>query len=335
MSVPGDALPSNAHTLAGSALPARVRKVLEATLARVHAALADPVRSTCAALEGELFARAERARSNEAQSELMAQLHALRRNAHAVLPCMLAQLESELAAIRSPRAVDRPAAALPATLTLVEDEEMDQQIVLRELARRQEARLQAPLALLGQRFGVLAGAPALDEEAVPLGPASFGRALREAGQRLQVDLTTRLQFYRAFEQKAMVEGYAELLDAVGEVMAQQGVLPGLVYAPRRSRVVGEPRSRPGGDAAGAGGGNRPMTGWMGQSSGATWTSPAALFGSIARSLGGRDVAADPAPTFGMLQKMLAAKQAADAAAAGLGGTAGTAGASAAQAGGGT
>lgn len=326
MSVPGDTITATATgTLAASGLPPRVRKVLDATLARAQAALADPVRSTCVALEGDLFARAERARSNEAQAELMVNLQAVRQHAGAVLPRMLVQLESELAAIRTPRAPLQAPVAMPATLTLVEDAEMDQEIVLRELVRRQESRLQVPLHLLGQRFGVLAGAPALDEAVVPLGPQSLCRALRAAAPLLQVDLATRLQFYRLFEQKVLAD-YAELLNAIGQTMEREGVLPGLVYAPRHSRserTAARPRPAPGKQdpakprgesAAPEGDGNRPLTGWMGQSRARSWASPAAMLGSLARGLTGRAAAEDDAPTFGMLQKMLAARNAAAAAA---------------------
>ena len=81
------------------------------------------------------------------------------------------------------RASAAPDAALPGAfqhLSLVDETEMDEDTVLRDIAVRQESRASLPLHLLGQRFGVLAGAPAFDAERLPLGPQSLCRILRDA-----------------------------------------------------------------------------------------------------------------------------------------------------------
>ena len=77
----------------------------------------------------------------------------------------------------------------PNDLRLIEDHELDEGSVLRAIASRHESRTSLPLHLLGQRFGVLAGAPAYDAERLPIGlPEVLKTAPRE---RL-------LEFYQAW-----------------------------------------------------------------------------------------------------------------------------------------
>ena len=65
-------------------------------------------------------------------------------------------------------------------LSLVDESVMDEGAVLYAIASRQESRANLILHLLGQRFGVLAAAPAFDSERIPLGPQALCRAVRHA-----------------------------------------------------------------------------------------------------------------------------------------------------------
>ncbi|SEL64021.1 Protein of unknown function [Pseudoxanthomonas sp. GM95] len=222
-------------TLAGSTLPVRVRRILDVLLTQLQPELATRLDATADALEQELFTQAERARSNELQGTHMANLQLLRKHRARLLPQMAAALESELANLRTPREAPEEPAEIPSMLTLVADDDIDQDIVLQEIARRHENRHHEALTLLSQRMGVLAGSPALEEAQQPLSPQSLCRALRAAAAELDVDLPTQLQFYRLFEQHGMAS-YGDLLDALSELLGQQGVLPGLVFAPQRART---------------------------------------------------------------------------------------------------
>jgi len=226
---------STADTLAASTLPPRVRRILDALLARAQPHLARRLDAAADALEQELFTQAERARSNELQGTHMANLQQLRKHRARLLPRMAAQLESELARLRSPRVVAEEPAEIPSMLTLVADDDIDQDIVLQEIARRHENRHHESLHLLSQRLGVLAGSPALEETLQPLSPQSLCRALRVASAELDVDLPTQLQLYRLFEQHGM-GSYGDMLEDLSELLGQQGVLPGLVFAPQRART---------------------------------------------------------------------------------------------------
>lgn len=237
MAASGAASPidTTTDTLAASSLPARVRHILESLLARLQPHLATRLEATADALEQELFAQAERARSNELQGTHMANLQQLRKHRARLLPRMAAVLESELANLRSPRQAPQEPATIPSMLTLVADEDIDQDIVLQDIARRHENRHHQALHLFSQRLGVLAGSPALEETLQPLSPQSLCRALRVASAELDLDLPTQLQLYRNFEQRGMAS-YGRMLEELNDLLGQQGVLPGLVFAPQRART---------------------------------------------------------------------------------------------------
>ncbi|HEX7804380.1 MAG TPA: DUF1631 domain-containing protein [Pseudoxanthomonas sp.] len=270
------ALPSSTPATIAQALslPPRVRKILGIFFGRVSLDLSERIGQMLVESEQQLFKLAERARSNEKQAEQFANLHGLRTSRADLLPMFLAGLEGEFAAIRLPRAApakDAHERIEYQTLTLVEDAEMDQDIVLREIARRHDARARAPLYLMGQRFGVLAGSPAFDVAQLPVGPQTLCKVLRASvAAAFKIDLDSQLLLYKAFDQKVLVD-YAGWIEVLNTLLAQQGVLPGLVYAPQRARSE-EGSRRPGGSVPHSlEGAARPMTDWYGHSSPSAWS----------------------------------------------------------------
>ena len=225
--LPSAMAPSTPATIAQAvSLPPRARKILVGFFERVSLDLGERINQMLVESEQQLFKLAERARNNEKQAEQFANLHGLRKRRADLLPMFLAGLESEFAALRVPR----PAPAKDAherieyqTMTLVEDAEMDQDIVLREIARRHDARARTPLYLLGQRFGVLAGSPAFDAAQVPVGPQTLCKILRASvAAAFEIDLDSQLLLYRSFDQKVLAD-YVSWIEVLNDQLAQQGV----------------------------------------------------------------------------------------------------------------
>ncbi|MEQ1512412.1 MAG: DUF1631 family protein [Lysobacteraceae bacterium] len=244
------------RTLATAGLPRRVRRTLERALALFSEELERNLVTTVTEFEEELFRLADRTGAVGGGSiDYMHTLRIVRLNRHDLVPRFMQVVETGLAGIRKPMlfsATSRPATT-PApmvnfrNLSLVDESVMDEGAVLHAIASRQESRANLVLHLLGQRFGVLAAAPALDSERIPLGPQALCRAIRHATESVQLDHGARLLFYRIFDRRVMVQclGLAEKLDAL---LVEEGVLPGLTYVPMRTR------------AAGAGGGDSDMDG---------------------------------------------------------------------------
>ena len=251
-------------TIASSALPPRVRRVLQNLYDHIGTDFIAALNAMLVEYEQQLFKQAEQARSNHLQAQVFVDLRALQKHRTELVPHYMFGLEAELAGIRTPRPAAETASALRLdyqTLTLVEDAVMDQEIVLREVARRHEQRGNAQILMLGQRFGVLARAPAYDADTLPLGPHRLCQVLKQAATCLQLSLDAQLVLYRTFDHKVM-QNYSEWAGTVNQFLSREGILPGLVYMPRRVRVqeaIRHPRDAADGTA-------RPLTGWQGAAS---------------------------------------------------------------------
>lgn len=273
-----------ASQAAAAPLSARARRILAALHAQWAKGLANPLRLTLAELERELFSHAERARSSQAQADLYAAAQRL----HGHGERFVASMESGLAeAFATPvRPGARPHGELPTQpLTLVEDTDIDRDIVLNDIARREASRCNHALQLLGQRFGVLAARPAFEIDQLPCGPHALCRLLREAGETLELGLDGQLLLYRVFE-RHLRERLAELLEQANALLASAGVLPGLVYVPYLGRTShGRRGAAPRGGGAPARASARPLTSWAGQGPAASWSS-AMLSGALAAATPG-------------------------------------------------
>ncbi len=254
-------------TIASSALPPRVRRVLQSLLDHIATDFVSALNGMLVEFEQQLFKQAEQARSNHAQTQIFVDLRSLQKNRVELVPHYMFALEAELAAIRStqPRGEQAQLRLDYQTLTLVEDAAMDQEIVLREVARRHEQRGNAQILMLGQRMGVLACRPAYEAETLPLGPNRLCHLLKDAAACLDLSIDAQLVLYRSFDHKVMLN-YTEWANTVNQFLAREGILPGLSYMPRRARsfeVV-----RPPSDEARSGA--RPMTAWQSQTGASHW-----------------------------------------------------------------
>lgn len=226
-------------TLATAALPRRVRRLLEQLYALVSDEIAPQMERMLAEFEQQLFRQADQARNPGLQSGYLETLRLVRLRRSDLIPRYLVGLEAELSRVREGAAERTTRSATSAApefreLRLVEDSEIDEATVLRSLASRHESRAGLGLLLLGQRFGVLAGAPAFDSERLPVGPHRLIRRFAQACQPLQIPLESRLDLYRVFDQQVML-GYSALVESMNLLLARDNVLPSLSFVPLRAR----------------------------------------------------------------------------------------------------
>ena len=240
------------RSLATAGLPPRVRKALELAVSAVTDALEPRLDAMLGEFEEELFRLADQARHPGMESGYMQTLRAFRLNRADLVPRFILEVEAAAAAIRKPADTPRPSAeagrSRPAqsgfgALSLVDDAIMDEGLVLREIASRQEGRAALPLHLLGQRFGVLAGAPAFDAERLPLGPQAICRAMGTVAKALDIEHDSRLLLYRIFDRHVMA-GYPRVLERLDELLDEEGILPGLTHVPVRVRPSPQPAGEP-------------------------------------------------------------------------------------------
>ncbi|MGB3394369.1 MAG: DUF1631 domain-containing protein [Stenotrophomonas sp.] len=266
--------------IAAAPVPPRVRQLLEAIHGVAAQALTPHLQLTTVQLERELFNQAEKARNSQIQSDIYAQIRQLGVHSAQLPVWFLDTLAEEIAGLREPVVATKTPTPVRA-MTLVTDTDIDRDIVLHEMARRESLRAQSHLQLLGQRFGVLAAQPAFDVERLPVGPYGLCRILRQCGERLELDTFAQLQLYHVFERQVL-DLLVELLDRLNILLAREGVLPGLVYIPYLPRPSAPRRggvgAAPGGDTPMAT--QRPLTQWQGQAPAMSW-SAAALAADVA------------------------------------------------------
>ncbi|MCD9088021.1 DUF1631 domain-containing protein [Stenotrophomonas sp. SY1] len=247
-----------------------MRQLLEATCRVAEEVLRVPLQLTMVELERALFQSAEKARNSQIQSDVYAQLRLLRARSEEFPALYFDAVAAQLAQFKEPA---RPNAEVHAaafkSMTLVEDTDIDRDIVLSEMARRESIRGASPLLLLGQRFAVLAAQPAFDPERLPLGPYALCRALRDSGEQMQFTLETQLLLYQVFERQVMSR-HAELTDRLNIQLAREGVLPGLVYRPYLPRPSAPRGTGAAAGNKGAAAASAPLTGWQGQAPAASW-----------------------------------------------------------------
>ncbi|MFP7722282.1 DUF1631 family protein [Lysobacter sp. A3-1-A15] len=271
-------------TLESAALPRRVHGALEHLYALLSDELERQLERMLSDFEQQLFRLAEQARNAGEQSRHFETLRRIRQNRSDLVPRYLAALEHELTRIRGP--MSAPAVEVhglaPAfeTLRLVDEAEVTQEAMVQAVASRHEARAGLPLMLLGQRFGVLAGAPAFDAEHLPVGPHALGRLLAEAASVLNIDAHSMQLLFKSFDSQVM-SGYAQLVETMNALLARDNILPSLSYVPLRVRPTAQSTGRDGaatkadrstGSAGEEGGpatarsrnGPRPHTAWYGE-----------------------------------------------------------------------
>lgn len=229
--------------LSQRALPRRVRQLLEGVLKFASDELERGLKLTLDETEQQLFKLADQARSGDIQASCFEALREIKRGRADVVPRFLIALEGALATLKDPPEQSPLASGDTrmafGELSLVADVELEQNMLLGEIASRGEVRHSLPLFLLGQRFGVIAGRPAFEAERLPVGPRALCGFLRSAVATLDLNNEYRLLIYRQFERQVMGL-IGSLYEALNSFLARERVLPNLSFAPNRKAAA--PRS---------------------------------------------------------------------------------------------
>ena len=127
--------------IASAPVSARVRHLLESIFQATDEVLRTPLQLTAIELERAMFKRAELAHNSQIQSDIYAQLRVLREHMEQFPELFLDALAMQVASFKDPPKPDQEAhAATFKSMTLVEDTDIDRDIVLHEMARREAFR---------------------------------------------------------------------------------------------------------------------------------------------------------------------------------------------------
>ena len=208
--------------------PAHVRDILQGLLGLCATGLETRISATLAEFEKQLIRLADKATIHQ-QNQYFDSVQVLKRGRGDVMPRFLGSLEHTLAHlgedVRRP-ARTRDAVAPAVKLALTDSVQLDESLVLSDIATKVELRVREPLYALGHRFGVLAATSRIATEGMPLGPRALAEAMRHAAAELDLPLEHRLVLYRCFERVVMNE-IVTFYGALNNFLAQRGVLPDL------------------------------------------------------------------------------------------------------------
>jgi len=239
-------------------LPPRVRQVLEGVLGLFSRNLERSLVPVLDEFEISLVRQASKSQAGEAGQRSLESVRKLKSTRSQLLPRLILALEHGVARLDQ-RAAAAPKKTTPLALALEDLElvgstDLDETLTLQDMAARLEARHSLALYELGHRFAVLVARPAFHADAVPLGPAHVGEALRYAAAALDVPIDHRVLLYEVFDRLAM-SGVGALYAAANVHFVEQGIFRHLqVQTSVRGRDAGARPgidSRPATSAAGA------------------------------------------------------------------------------------
>ena len=160
------------------------------------------------------------------------------------------------------------------SLTLVEDEDLEQSIAVAEMVASLRSACEEELFALSQRFGFLLERPALANEANPVSPETVLGALKHACDQIEAGYKVRLTLLRALQGHVAVD-LQQVYHDLNSHLVERHILPEVRPVIRRSPAT---RVRARGEAA-------PSTGQStGPSSGAPSTAEG-IYQALAHLLG--------------------------------------------------
>lgn len=225
------------------ALPPRVQNAISRVMAACADGLSHPVRRALSDLRDEMPLMIGNPTAASREIIVFSHCKSLSMRAGDVLPALLERIERELAAIRDqengPRQVDLWSSSDSWTLADAGDDLAQPQA---DGIGQVTNQCKLPLYLLGQRFGVLAGAPAFDADHIPVGPRGLIRAIDAASRQVFGDDFPHALLTDVLS-RALFHDYPALVTRINKELEIACILPGLTFIPSLKRAA-SPIRRP-------------------------------------------------------------------------------------------
>lgn len=189
-------------------------------------------------IEASILKETTHPNNYEAHSEQRAFLKDIKRERDGIAPLFLAELENQLASIRSelstaPINNTNGIAAHLDMLGLVEGDQFERKQLFTSIIARAESQNNTQLHSLRQRFAVLSGKPPFNNEEIPISPKVLCDCMLEAIKPLKLNLANTEIIARVFERR-MLASYSELLEASNNFLVEHKILANLNYTAYRN-----------------------------------------------------------------------------------------------------
>lgn len=206
----------------------------------VIAGLGDLLQGAFDAVDDSLFELANNARSNNEQNryfEAMREIRIKRKGVEREFQTSVAYLFGH------PPAVDatpgEPASGNlsdPDSLSLVQDDDLEEQVALNAMITKARAYFQGPLLQLQTRFTVIYPQAREENPVNPMAPAALCRAFAEAAGAFEIQIRERLIVLKQFD-RYVVSNLGMLMDEANRILVQAGIVPNFRYQGKTSRTA--------------------------------------------------------------------------------------------------
>ncbi|TBW57834.1 DUF1631 domain-containing protein [Marinobacter halodurans] len=218
-------------------LPKEISKIRDT----VVAGLGDLLQGAFDAVDDSLFELANNARSNNEQNryfEAMREIRIKRKGVEKHFQSAVGQLFVTPPRTTSPEVTDHSATTAD-TLSLVHNDELEEQVALNAMISKARAYFQGPLLQLQTRFSSVYPNASDADPVNPLAPEHLCSAFVEAAQALEIQIRERLIVLKQFD-RYVVSNLGMLLDEANRILIQAGVIPNFRYHGKTGETTRKP-----------------------------------------------------------------------------------------------
>ncbi|MGC8121289.1 DUF1631 domain-containing protein [Marinobacter sp. VGCF2001] len=205
----------------------------EATRIRdtVVAGLGDLLQGAFDAVDDSLFELANNARSNNEQNryfEAMREIRIKRKGVERHFQNTVAQFFANPPHAGQLQANEANPQAGADSLSLVGNDDLEEQVAFNAMATKAKAHFQGPLLQLQARFSEIYPGATEDEPVNPMAPEHLCSAFTEAIQALDIQIRERLILLKQFD-RYVISNLGMLLDEANRILIQAGIIPNFRY----------------------------------------------------------------------------------------------------------
>lgn len=217
------------HREAGSnkPVPAEVTRIRDT----VVAGLGDLLQGAFDAVDDSLFELANNARSNNEQNryfEAMREIRIKRKGVERHFQNTVAQYFANPPHTGPLQEETTSRQASADTLSLVGNDDLEEQVALNAMITKAKAHFQGPLLQLQTRFSQVYPGATEESPVNPMAPEHLCSAFTEAIQALEIQIRERLILLKQFD-RYVVSNLGMLLDEANRILIQAGVIPNFRY----------------------------------------------------------------------------------------------------------
>lgn len=235
---------------------AKVQELISTCRRHLHDTLPRLMQELFEHVDDELYQLADKSASDVLQTRYFDAMRELRKLREGIEQAFLRnQLDRYDAFWTRSAPVEEPAVAIGDELSLVDEDELEENLAVNGMVSKAENRYHRELFGLNMRFAQLAGLADLGSRQNPIGPYGLAEGFRDAMRQWTGELGVRLVIFKLFDRYVM--GYVGgLYDETNDTLVEAGILPKIVQRVRRNPVAPSVqrarREEPGGETGAPG-----------------------------------------------------------------------------------